>query len=1095
MPESSAVPASPFQQGVWLTERLGPVHGAFLMPVRISFDRVDAAALGRAVAELTRRHGALSRVFVERDGRILQEPGPAPQLEVVDASGDGPEGLAKRLAEDAARPIDLRTGPPARFTLHLGGGGGAELLIVVHHAVFDGESKDVLVADLAAAYAGALGGPASAPDHPGRPDLLAAHPAGPAHLAAPPPAVPSPPPAPELVRRAADWYGPRWAAATDPVLPGLPRAVTAAGPGEAVGWRLDAPERARLADAAARSGVTVFEFLLAALHGLLLRYGGEAVPVSVPLSVRGPGQAGELGMFVNELPVHAPAGATAASDFAGYARAVRAEVRAGYAFRTVPFGVAVGGLTPRVGLCPVSFGYRRSAVADPVFPGSTARVDRAVFNGAARNTLHLQAVDTAEGLELSLQYPPAVLSPAAAGRVAGHYRTMLAAATERPDAPLGSLALLGRAERRLVTAEWNDTARDYPRDRTVLDLVRERAAGTPDAPAVVAPAVLAPVGSPPADAGAVAVAGPVRLSYRELLARVDGLAAALRGAGVGPGDLVALHLGRSADLPAALLAVHAAGAAYLPLDPGHPAERLAHLLADSGATLLLADREPAPAVLAAAPAVLRLGAAPTAAPAPAAAGSPSALAYVLYTSGSTGRPKGVEVGHRALVNLLTSFADRLGSSHRDAWLGLTSLSFDISGLELLLPLVTGGRLVLAPDGAATDGPRLLDLVRREGVTHVQATPSGWRVLLAAGPLPPGLTALVGGEPLPLPLARELRSRVDELTNVYGPTETTVWSTWRPIPTAPDTVPIGRPIANTLAYVLDPDGRPLPVGVPGELHLGGEGVAQGYRGRPELTAERFVEDPFAGGRMYRTGDLAAWTEDGELTFHGRIDAQVKIRGHRIEPGEVEAVLLAHPAVAEAAVAVHEETPGEPELVGYVVPSPGAGPAGGAEPVPDAESVTDAEPVTDAELREHLRRTLPAVMVPRRYLRLDRLPLTPNGKLDRRALPAPPRPDAVASATASPPAAPATPATAAPARPGAAAEQPDEVAATVLAIWREVLALPELGPDDDIFELGGHSLTIIQITARIRAALGVELDFDLFFDVSTPAGIAAAVRERR
>ncbi|MEV7939438.1 amino acid adenylation domain-containing protein [Kitasatospora sp. NPDC088264] len=1055
MPESFPVSASSFQQGIWLTEQLGPVHGAFQMPVRISFDRVDAGVLGRAVSALADRHSALSVVFVERDGKVLLERGPAPGLEVVDASGDRVEDLEKRLAEEVARPFDLSAGPPARFTLYRRGGGAAELLIVVHHAVFDGESKDVLVAGLAEAYADA--------------DAEACAEACADVEAATPPCPPSSPapPAPELVRRAADWYGPRWAAATAPVLPGLRQAVTAAGPGESVGWRLDGPARARLADAAGRSGVTVFEFLLAALHGLLLRYGGEAVPVSVPLSVRAPEQAGEPGLFVNELPVHAPSGTSVRDSFAGYARAVRAEARAGYPFRAVPFGAAVGGLTARVGLAPVSFGYRRARGADPVFPGSAARVDRAVFNGAARNTLHLQVVDTADALDCSLQYAPAVLPPAAAERIAGHYRALLDAATARPETPLGDLALLGEAERRLVTTGWNATARAYPSDRTVLDLVRERAAEAPDAPAVSA--------------------ATGRLSYRDLVARVDELAAVLRGAGVAAGDLVALHLDRSADLPAVLLAVHAAGAAYLPLDPGYPGERLAHLLADSGAVLLVTDREPALELAAAAPAVLRLG---TDHPAPAATTAPAAtrgaLAYVLYTSGSTGRPKGVEIGHRALVNLLASFADLLGSGPHDVWLGLTSLSFDISGLELLLPLTTGGRLVLAPDGAALDAPGLRDLVRREGVTHVQATPSGWRVLLSAGALPPGLTALVGGEALPLPLARELRAGVARLFNVYGPTETTIWSTCAEVPAGPEAVLIGRPIANTRAYVLDADHRPLPVGVPGELHLGGDGVAEGYRGRPDLTAERFTADPFAdappagtppveglsadapaaGRRMYRTGDLAAWTEDGELAFHGRADDQVKIRGHRIEPGEIEAALLEHPAVAQAAVTVYEESPGEPGLVGYHVPAPGAGPTGAAD------------------LRDHLLRTLPAVMVPRRFVALDRLPLTPNGKLDRRALPAPP------------PVAPAAgPPSAAPGAAPVVAEVRDDVTEAVLAIWSEVLGLPEVGPDDDLFEFGGHSLTIIQITARIRAALGVELDFDLFFDASTPAGIAAAVRERR
>ncbi|MFE4518418.1 amino acid adenylation domain-containing protein [Kitasatospora sp. NPDC056783] len=668
-------------------------------------------------------------------------------------------------------------------------------------------------------------------------------------------------------------------------------------------------------------------------------------------------------------------------------------------------------------------------------------MDRAAFNGAARNTLHLQAVDAADGIAFSLQYAPAVLSPEAAERVAGHYAALLAAATAEPETPLGALALLGEAERQLVTEEWNDTARAYPHERTALDLVRERAAETPDAPAVSA--------------------GAERLTYRALVERTDELAAVLRGAGVRQGDVVALHLERSVDLPAVLLAVHAAGAAYLPLDPAHPADRIAFLLADSGAALLVADREPAPDVVAAAPAVLRLGEGVVEpVPAPAEPTPHGGLAYVLYTSGSTGRPKGVEIGHRALVNLLTSLAALLDSGPGDVWLGLTSLSFDISGVEILLPLTTGGRLVLAPDGAALDAPGTVGLVRREGVTHLQATPSGWRVLLGAGPLPAGLTGIVGGEALPLPLARELRGSLDRLINGYGPTEATIYATWADVPAGADAVVIGRPVDNTRAYVLDANGRPLPVGIPGELHLGGDGVAAGYRGRPELTAERFVEDPFAGGRMYRTGDLAAWTQDGELEFHGRIDDQVKIRGHRIELGEIEAALLDHPAVAAAAVAVCEQADGSSALVGYRVPAPGSA------------------PLSDADLRDHLRRTLPAVMVPRQFVALDRLPLTPSGKLDRRALPAPPPPVAEQADTGQ-----------------TAGAEADELTASILAIWEEVLGTSGIGPEDDLFDLGGHSLTIIQITARIRDAFGVELAFDLFFDASTPAALAAVVRETR
>ncbi|MFD3992877.1 amino acid adenylation domain-containing protein [Streptomyces sp. NPDC058583] len=1063
LPPTDRIPASPAQQGIWLTDRLGLAREAFHMPVRISFDQVDTAALVRAVTAVTRRHPALAARLVERDGQVWQEPAARrPELVRLEAPADEAD-VEKRLEEEAARPFALETGPLSRFTLHRRADGSAELLVTAHHAVFDGNSKDVLTRDLAAAYRSAPLPVTTAP-------AVSAAPASPAVPEVPEvpevpaaPSVPAVPSAdPDTVRRAAEWYGPRWATATEPVLPGMPRTPTAvgatgaAGAGEAVEWRLDGVEAGELAAAAALGGTTVFEFLLAALHGLLRRYGGEAVPVSVPLSTRTPELRDEIGMFVNELPVHAPA-ADASQTFTDFAAAVRAELRAGYPYRRVPFGTAVAGLAPRVGLTAVSLGYRRRG-PDPEFAGTCARVSWAVDNRTARNTLHLQVVEAPEtpgtpggGLDFSLQYDPAVLAPDAARRIAGHYSTLLAGAVASPGARVLDLPLLDAAELRAVTTAPNATGRPYPADRTVLDLVRAQAAATPDAIAVTA-------------AGR-------HLSYRELLLRADQLATALRTGGVRPGDLVALHLDRTADLPAALLATLGTGAAYLPLDPGYPAERLALVLRDSGAVLVLADREPAPAVADAAPALLRLPApsaqdpaepSPYTSPdaAPDVAPGPDDVAYVLYTSGSTGRPKGVAVGHRALVNLLTSFADRLDSGPRHAWLGLTSLSFDISALELYLPLVTGGRLVLAPDGLAVDGPGLLALIGGEGVTHVQATPSGWRVMLTAGTGVGALatvTGLAGGETLPLPLARELRARTARLFNVYGPTETTVWSTCAELPAVPERVRIGRPIANTQVYVVDEQLRPTPLGIPGELLIGGDGVAHGYLGRPDLTADRFVPNPFGppGTRLYRTGDQAVLTPDGELDFLGRIDDQVKIRGHRIELGEIESALLDHPALAQAAVAVRTEDDGEPFLAGYLVPAAGARP-----PAP-------------AELRDHLTRTLPAAMTPQRWLTMERLPLTPNGKLDRRALPVPAREAPTPRAAAT----------------------DDEPTATVRRIWAEVLNLPDVGPEDDLFDLGGHSLTVVQIAARIRDALGVEVDFDVFFDVPTPAGIAAAVRERQ
>ncbi|WP_395297997.1 amino acid adenylation domain-containing protein [Kitasatospora hibisci] len=1066
----AAVPATPAQQGVWLTERLGAAGAGYHMPLLISFDRVDAAALTAACAAIADRHPALRVALVEQDGSLQLRPSEAAfSVTEVDATGVGPEGPDRLLADETSRPFDLAAGPLTRFTLVHRADGRTDLLVVAHHAVFDGISKDVLVADLAAAYNVLVAeSDTPGPALPGGPVVLHHH------------AVPAPDAI--LVREAADRFGPRWSDPAEVLLPGVRRTSHGAGPGEAVTRTLDP---AALRTAADSCGVTTFEFLLSAVHALLRRYGNTDAPVALALSTRTPELASEIGLFVNELPHFAPPAGEPARTFAEFAAAVRSDLRELYRFRTVPLGAAVGGLTPRLGLTPVSFGYRRRA-PEPVFTGTHARVDWMVFNGTARNTLHLQVVEAEDACRLSLQYDPAVLVPEAAHRIAGHLETLLGTAIAAPGTPVDRLPLLDAAELRLVTEEWNDTTRPYPFDRTVLDLFDAQAAAAPEAVAVTA-----------ADA---------TLDYRELREQSADLAGRLAALGVGPGSLVALHLERTSLLPVALLAVLRTGAGYLPLDPGHPADRLAFVLADSGAALVLADGELSADVAAAAPVVLRLDrpvgshatAGETGGPAGPAAPGPDDRAYVLYTSGSTGRPKGVAIGHRALVNLLTSFADRLGSGPADVWLGLTSLSFDIAGLEFHLPLITGGRLVLAEDGLALDGPGLNALIRREGVTHVQATPSGWRVILSGAddsvgdaahatpsapvgppaPVGPGahagleaVTGLVGGEALPLPLARELRARIARLFNVYGPTETTIWSTCAEVPAEPAAVGIGRPIANTRAYVLDHHRRPLPVGVVGELYLGGDGVAEGYLGRPELTAERFVEDPYGppGARLYRTGDLAAWTAEGELDFLGRIDDQVKIRGHRIELGEIEARLLEHPAVAEAAVAVDLDAAGEPRLVGYLVAADRAGdaPAGQAP--------------TAAALREYLRRSLPGFMVPQLFVPLAAMPLTPNGKLDRRALP-----------------------------PAGAVEVPTEVqddgtagveptvpadplVAELAAICSEVLGIPDIGPDEDLFDLGAHSLMFIQIGARIRKSFGAELDLDVFFDTPTAAEIAEAVKE--
>ncbi|NUP54026.1 MAG: non-ribosomal peptide synthetase, partial [Catenulispora sp.] len=716
-----------------------------------------------------------------------------------------------------------------------------------------------------------------------------------------------------------------------------------------------------------------------------------------------------------------------------------------YAHREVPPARARTGLPPRLALAPVSTSYLRLNLED-------SGVDRLFATSSVRAATHLHFIDTPDGLTGRMHVPTRLLASADAERFAAHLRALIGAGLAEPDRPVGELDMLGTAEQ-AVLAGLRGPALPRPAT-TVLDLVRTAAERTPDAPAVSG------------------VDG--TLSYRELVAAAHRVGHGLRRRGVAAGDVVGLCAHRRTELVTGMLGILAAGAAYLPLDPTYPTERSAFIVADAGVKLVLGHEAAMtplsglPLDLVALDGAAAFAAEPATAPA---AADPDGLAYVIYTSGSTGQPKGVEIGHAALVNLISAMGELLGTGAADHWLNLTTVSFDISGLEIFAPLTVGGEVTVATDAAVREGAALARIIGEAGITHVQATPSSWQLLLDAGWDGAPVTALCGGEPLPLPLARRLRPLVRRLINVYGPTETTIWSTAAEVPRDPERVTIGGPLANTTLHVLDARMRPAPVGVPGELWIGGAGLARGYRGRPDLTAGRFVTDP-SGRRLYRTGDLVRIDMDGHVEFLGRGDDQIKLRGHRIELGEIEQALLGAPGVTQAAAAVRGG-----ELVGYLV---GTGEL--------------------AAVRAHIARVLPRYMIPRDFVRLERLPATPNGKLDRAALPAP-EGDGTGGGVADGGAGVAAPAVsgvdaaaAANAASGDGAE-PDTAALTrvVTGIWQEVLRADRIGPDDSLFDLGGHSLTIMQITSRIQDAVGVEVPFDVFFDTPTIDGVVACVEE--
>ncbi|MGY1502800.1 amino acid adenylation domain-containing protein [Streptomyces sp. QTS52] len=621
------------------------------------------------------------------------------------------------------------------------------------------------------------------------------------------------------------------------------------------------------------------------------------------------------------------------------------------------------------------------------------------------------------------------------------------------DTPIGRIELLTPAERHRVLADWNSTGTSEA-PVPLPELFERQVRATPHATAV---------------SQYDAEHGSDRLSYAQLNTRANRLARRLVALGAGPETPVTVLMHRTCDLVVALLAVLKAGAPYLPLDPTHPPARLAHTIRDAGSAIVVTDHAPDPALKRQLDGArtLRLDDLAEAAKTAAQAGHdladterhgvphPAHPAYLIYTSGSTGSPKGVVVTREALANLLASARNFLALTAADRLLAVTTIAFDISQLELYAPLAAGAQIVLADSGCVRDPRRLAALINRSGASAMQATPSAWQALAKTAPdAMSGLRKLlVGGEMLSATLARQLHGSGGAVVNVYGPTETTIWSTCQPLDeTSLGAPPIGTPIDNTSVYVLDEALQPVPPGVLGELYIAGLGLARGYHGRPGMTAERFVADPFGrpGSRMYRTGDTARWNIDGTLHCVGRADHQIKLRGHRIEPGEIENTLLRHAHVAQAVVTVHEPRPGDRQLVAYV-------------------TLTAGRSLDSTELDEHAAAELPGYMVPRPITVLDTIPLTPNGKLDRKALPAPLPPT----------------------DPSRTPRTPEEE--LICRVYAETLALPRVGIDDDFFALGGHSLLATRLVNRVRSALGVDLTIRDLFDSPTPAALAGRLRD--
>ena len=1036
-PEASAV-LSYAQQRQWFLWQLEPGSAAYNIPVALRLTgALQVAALEAAFGALIARHETLRTTFRQEGEQALQvvhEPAPF-RLAVEEVAADE---LEARVAAELRAPFDLQAGPLLRVRLLRLGEREHVLTVVQHHIVSDGWSMPIMVDELVRLYDGHCHG--QAVHLPALPIQYADYAIWQRNWME----------AGEQERQLGYWTA--QLGGEQPVLElptDRPRPLVQSHAGARLDIDLPPALAQQLKELARQQGVTLFMLLLASFQTLLHRYSGQAdIRVGVPTANRNRAETGGLiGFFVNTQVLKA--GFAADTTFEQLLQQVKQTALQAQAHQDLPFEQLVQALQPerdlgRSPLFQVLFNHQAQGQGQArQLPGLSVEKLQSGQH-SAQFDLTLETLERDSGVGAALTYATALFDRATAERFALHWRHLLEGICAGVGQRVSELPLLAAAEREQILVEWNQSQLDYPRDHSLPALIEAQVRATPDALALVA-----------ADTS---------LTYAQLNRSANQLAHKLRELGVGPDVLVGVALERGPQMLVGLLAILKAGGAYVPLDPDFPADRLAYMMQDSGLQLLLSQSSLVARLEV--PAGVRTlcldqggdWLAQCSQDNPVALAGSGNLAYVIYTSGSTGRPKGVTIHHQALVNFLFSMADKPGLKATDRVLSLTSLSFDIAGLELYLPLIRGASVVLLKPDQNKDPQALLAVIAEQQASVIQATPSSWRMILDAAPAGAlaGKTILCGGEALSTELAQRLIDQAGHVWNVYGPTETTIWSA-RHYLTSADDVWLGKPLANTTLHIASDDLDVLPVGARGELLIGGDGLARGYHQRPALTAERFVPDPFSttGGRLYRTGDLACYRADGVIEYVGRLDHQVKIRSFRIELGEIEARLLAHEAVHEAAV-IDIEVAGHKQLAAYLV---------GAADTPQLRT----------ELKAHLKAGLPDYMVPSYFVWLDAMPQTPNRKLDRKALP---KPDASqAQSDYEPPR--------------------NERERQLAQIWMDVLKVERVGRKDNFFALGGHSLLVITLVSRVREAFEASLGLHDFLLLETFADLAdfLAVGEAR
>ncbi len=1032
-------PTTEAQREIWLACQLG-TEASLAYNESVSL-RINGALnldwLQRSLQGLSDRHESL-RATVSDDGMSLMIAAQgqlAADVIHLSASTEGERttALIRLRAAAVETPFDLAKGPLFRATVAVLGKESFELLLTGHHIICDGWSFGILAPELMKLYAAfAAGQPAGLAPAESFADYALAE-LDVEHAAA------------------AENDSHYWLSLYNSSTPVLqlpcdrPRPARRTFASRREDLLLEAPLVGAIRQYGGRQGASLFATMFSMFAGLIARLSGsDEVVVGVPAA--GQSAAGKealVGHCVNLLPIR-----VATDHDTSIARLISdssSRVLDAYDHQSCTFGGILRKLQverdpSRLPLVSVLFNID-SAIsrADLSVAGLVVEL-RSNPRHFENFELFLNASQFDGQILLELQYNTDLFDQSTVERWLKLYRSALERMAANPDPSLiVASAFAPTPEDIALLARFNDTKASYAKGARVETLIERQAAATPDSIAVAIEST--------------------RLTYRELDHRANGLAAQLRQGGVGPGHLVGLSCGRNEHMLVALLGILKSGAGYVPLDPSFPPDRLEFMAADASLRFVVSDGSLVDSWKFGSSERVDVDTIAASEIRPAPLGSADDIAYVIYTSGSTGRPKGVRVPHRSVANLLESVRLEPGMDAHHSVLSITTLSFDIAVSEVILPLTVGARIVVANRAETTDGERLRDLIETQGVNFIDATPSTWRLLLASGwKGSRELRAICTGEPLPPDLGRELLSRVGELWNGYGPTETTVWSSFYRVKAIDGPVPIGHPIANTQIHVLDAQLRPLPIGVVGELLIGGDGVTFGYLNRPDLTADRFIPDPQrgSGARRYRTGDLGRWCMDGTLECLGRSDHQVKVRGYRIELGEIEANLTQHPAVATALVITREDQPGDVRIVAYVVPKNGT-------------------PVDGTALRDFLRQSLPDYMIPQHVVELAALPLLPNGKINRIALPPP---EVSRSAGRTQRVAPRTP-----------LEQ------QVVEIMERVLNLPGLGIEDDFFSLGGHSLLAARLAAQLNREFELGLPLSTVFQAPTVARLVEAIEKAK